>query len=187
MGYLSSEIQFKQKASSPLGYNLKALHYCGTHPNSFLVQNCKHCGQGMCNACISKHSDFCPECQIEIGLGGGYKNIKREVLLMTLFGLMVGAMYIGFLYIEYPEVPFAYPQNWFVLLAFALGVSLVGSYFMLRNWSFYQEAQRLPFIGLKATFFIPIITAATLVPFFYFLYHLISLLWQTAIGKKADT
>lgn len=105
---------------------------------------------------------------------------------MTLFGLIAVAGFIGYLYIEYPEAPFTYPQNWLVLLAFAIGVSLVGSYFMLRNWSFYQEAQRLPFLGLKATFFIPIVTAATMVPFFYYLYHLISLLWQTATGKKAN-
>lgn len=169
-----------------MGYNLQALNYCGTHPNTFLKQNCKNCGQGMCSACIERHPAFCPECQIEIGIGGGFKNAKKEVLFMTLSGLIVGALYIGFLYVEYPEEPFGYPQNWYVLLAYAIGVSLVGTYFVLKDWSFYNEARNIPFIGLKATIFTPVITIASSVPFFYYLYHILSLLWQKFIGKQAD-
>jgi len=105
---------------------------------------------------------------------------------MTLAGLVIGALYVGFLYIEYPEAPFDYPQNWYVPLAFAIGVSLVGSYFILKDWSFYREARNIPFIGWKATILIPIITAATFIPLFYYLYHFFWMLWQAVTGKKAD-
>jgi len=140
----------------------------------------------MCSVCLEQHPAFCRECQIEIGIGGSYKNSKREVLFMTLAGLILGALYVGFLYIEYPETPFDYPQNWYVLLAFAIGVSLVGSYYILKDWSFYREARNIPFIGLKAAIFIPIITAATFIPFIYYLYHFFWLLWQAVTGKRAD-
>lgn len=141
----------------------------------------------MCSVCLEQHPDFCRECQIEIGIGGSYKNAKREVLYMTLSGIVAVSLYVGYVYIEYADAPFNFPRNWYVLLAFAIGVSLVGSFFLLKDWSFYREARNIPFIGLKAALFIPVITTATMVPFFYYLYQLLSLLWQTATGKKADT
>jgi len=105
---------------------------------------------------------------------------------MTIAGLVVGALYVGFLYIEYPEAPFDYPQNWYVLLAFAIGVSLVGTYYILRGFDFYSEAIKIPIIGLKAALFIPIITFASSVPFFYYLYRVLLFLWQKLTGKQAD-
>lgn len=140
----------------------------------------------MCNSCVSQHPDFCPECQLEIGIGGGFKNSKREVGIMSIFGVFAGLGYLGYLYMEDPNMHFTDYNYWYVLLAFAVGVSLVGTFYVLNSSTFYQDARQIPFLGYKLTLLIPVVTLASTIPVFYYLYHLISLGRQKITGKKED-
>ena len=140
----------------------------------------------MCSVCVKQHPSFCPECQIEIGLGGEFKDSKKEVVIMSSSGLIVGLLYLGFLYMENPQMQFINYNYWGVLLAFGVGISIVGTYFVLRYSSFFQDVRVISIFGFKVTILVLVLTLVSTIPIFYYLYHVISLLWQMITGRKGD-
>jgi len=165
-----------------LGYNLKALHYCGTHPNAFLKQNCRNCGQGMCSSCIETHPHFCPECQLELKLMGTTRNAGRESFFMTLSGLIVVSLFLLFAYLE----EFNNHPNfiWYLLLAFLVGISFVGTYYYLKDKNFVSDLWNLPFNGAKFSIYAILLVFVSCVPIGYYFYQLFTYLIRIVRGKK---
>ncbi|MEL6810854.1 MAG: hypothetical protein AAFP76_05920 [Bacteroidota bacterium] len=167
-----------------MGYNLQALNYCGTHPNTFLKQNCKHCGQGMCTDCIEKHPHFCPECQIELGMVGTTRNAKRETIFMTLTGMITGGLFAAFAYFltdSLMEHSFYYG---FLAVAFLVGVSFVGTYYFLRDKNFVSDLWNLPLNGAKLSIYAIVLVFISCIPIGYYFYQLFTFIFRTITGKK---
>ena len=138
----------------------------------------------MCSACIEVHPHFCPECQIELKLVGTTRNAGRETFFMTLSGLIVAGLFLFFSYLEEFNSsvnPFYY---WFVLIAYLVGVSFVGTYYYLKDKNVVSDLWSLPFSGAKFSIYAILLVFVSCIPIGYYFYQLFTFITRRLRGKK---
>ncbi|MEZ4858771.1 MAG: hypothetical protein R2781_08160 [Flavobacteriaceae bacterium] len=107
----------------------------------------------------------------------------KEVMWMAISGIIGILLFFGYQFLFNASFSIAPTDYWYLLLSWVLGISIFGTYYLLRDSEIYKDFQKLPLVGFKLTILYPILVTLSTVPFFYFLYHLLSILWKS-VSKK---
>mgnify|MGYP004356327395 CR=1 FL=1 len=139
----------------------------------------------MCHECLQNHPHFCPECLIQLKIGSSQRNSIIEIKWIFCGGAIAMTLFLIYALLSDIKIDLYNAYFWYVFISFGLGISIVGTYFILRNSEFYKDLQNIPFIGLKLTFLFPVIVTLSTVPIFYFFYLLFEIIVLRILKKPS--
>ncbi len=123
----------------------------------------------MCCTCQHLDPKVCPSCNKANFYSGSYYQARKEVLWISLSGLITLSLFCGF---HLLKDSFYYWDTHFLinlLLSFLIGISIYGVHSLMKETTVFDEIKAVPFIGWKLSMIALVLTVLAGIPVIYFL------------------
>ena len=138
----------------------------------------------MCCTCKHNNSKVCPACLKQSYYSGDIHKSKGELIAIFFSGIATLTLFLLYQYMDRGQF-FIYEEYVIhSIIAFLVGISISGAYFMLRNTNTMSEISEIPFFGGKLSIIFLVIIVVTGAPALYFLYKLFQFVHHNQAARR---
>ena len=137
----------------------------------------------MCHTCIQNNNDFCSDCLTKQKRFSSSYQEKNEIIKALVSTLIISSIIALLLFNTKYNLP-DYPLTKNLLITFFVTLSIVYSYFMLKETEIIQSVGKIPFIGFKLSIILYILIVMTGLPILYMIYKSLLILKTNYLKKS---